>query len=127
MVDLTVVEIRHSLALDVKKNEVKSQIKKRINELGLDLAVYRNNNEFLLLILNLIEHLIVKRDNINKKELALEILHDLFAINAIERQTYDTNIEFLWSNKAIKKVSKWKLFKAGVCEWFFRKDSKKNV
>lgn len=122
MVDLTVVEIRNSLALDVKRSEVKSQIKKRVNELGLNLATYKNNNEFLLLILNLIEHLVVKRDHINKKELALEILHELFTITAVERQTYDSNIEFLWSNKSIKKVSKWKLFKAGVCEWFFKKN-----
>lgn len=122
MVDLTVVEIRNTLALDVKRAQVKTQIKQRVNELGLNLATYKNNNEFLLLILNLIEHLIVKRDNINKKELALEILHELFTINAVEKQTFDSNIEFLWSNKSIKKVSKWKLFKAGVCEWFFKKN-----
>ena len=121
MSGLSIVPIQNSLAQDVKKAEVKDKVVKRVNELGLVLASYRMNNEFLLLVLNLIEHLVVKKDNVNKKDLALDIINELFQMNAIERQNVSDNIEFLWSNKNIKKVSKWKLFKAGVCELFFKK------
>jgi hypothetical protein len=121
MSGLSIVPIQNSLAQDVKKAEVKDKVIKRVNELGLVLASYRMNNEFLLLVLNLIEHLVVKKDNVNKKDLALDIINDLFQMNAIERQNVSDNIEFLWSNKNIKRVSKWKLFKAGICELMFKK------
>jgi hypothetical protein len=118
---LTIVPIQNQLAQDVKRIEVKSKILKRVDELGLVVANYRNSNEFLLLVLNLIEHLIVKNDGISKKDLALEIVDDLFQLNAIEKQNVLSNIDFLHSNKNIKKVSKWKLFKCGVTEWLFKK------
>lgn len=121
MVDLSIVPIKNSLANDVKRIEVKTKIIERINQLNLNLASYRLNNEFLLLVLNLIEYLVVKKDNINKKELAIEIIDELFHFNNQERETISNNIEFLWVNKSIKKVSYWRLFKAGICEYFFKK------
>lgn len=121
MVDLSIIPIKNSLAIDVKRAEVKTKIIERINQLNLNLAIYRLNNEFLLLVLNLIEYLVVKKDKINKKELAIEILDELFHFNNQERETVSNNIEFLWNNKSIKKVSYWRLFKAGICEYFFKK------
>lgn len=121
MTDLTIVEVKNLLANDIKRIQIKSKIINRIKELGLNLVAYRMNNELLLLILNLIEHLVLKKDKINKKELAIEIVNELFQLTPPEKQTISDNIEFLWINKAIKKVSFWKLFKAGICEWFFKK------
>lgn len=121
MVDLSIIPIKNGLAIDVKRAEVKEKIIQRVNELKLNLATYRTNNELLLFILNLIEFLIVKKDNINKKELAIEIVNDLFQMNAQERESVANNIEFLWINKSIKKVTWWRLFKAGICEWFSSK------
>jgi hypothetical protein len=121
MTDLTIVEVKNLLANDIKRIQIKSKIINRIKELGLNLVAYRMNNELLLLILNLIEHLVLKKDKINKKELAIEIINELFQLTPPEKQTISDNIEFLWINKAIKKVSFWKLFKAGMCEWFFKK------
>jgi hypothetical protein len=121
MNNLDLVPIQNSLGVDVKKAEIKKSIMLRLGDLNLNLPNYRNSNEFLLLILNLIEHLIVKKDKISKKELALEIINDIFNLTEIERNNVDSNIEFLWSNKNIKKVSFWKLFKCGVKELFFAK------
>ena len=121
MDNLNLVPIQNSLAVDVKRIEIKNKIITRIGELGLVISNYRNSTEFLLLILNLIEHLVVKKDKINKKELAIEIVTEVFGFNELERNNIDSNIEFLHQNKNIKKVSMWKLFKCGVKELFFSK------
>jgi len=121
MNNLNLVSVNNQLAIDVKKSEVKTLIMARLNELNLNLPNYRGNSEFLLLILNLIEHLVVKKDKVSKKELAIEIINDIFNLSQDEKNTIQANIEFLWQNKNIKKVSYWKLFKAGFCEWFFKK------
>ena len=121
MDNLALVPIQNSLAVDVKRIEIKNKIITRIGELGLDIANYRNSTEFMLLILNLIEHLVVKKDKINKKELAIEILDTVFGLTDIDKTNVGSNIEFLHQNKNIKKVSMWKLFKCGVSEWFFKK------
>lgn len=121
MSNLTIVPIQNGLAQDVRRVDVRVKVIARINELGLNLTNYRMNNEFLLLVLNLIEHLVVKKDKLNKKEVAIEILDQLFTLTPSERVNVDSNIEFLWSNKNIKKVSYWKLFKCGVSELFLKR------
>lgn len=116
---LELVSINNDLALDVKRNEIKSKIITRINELGITIATYRLNNEFLLLVCNLVEHLVNKKKyKIDKKILVVEIFTQLFNLNAIEKTTVESNIEFLWNNKNIKKVSAFKLFCVGVKEYF---------
>ena len=121
MDNLSLVPIQNSLAVDVKRIEIKNKIITRIGELGLVISNYRNSTEFLLLILNLIEHLVVKKDKINKKELAIEVLNEVFGLNELERNNINSNIDFLHQNNNIKKVSMWKLFKCGVKELFFSK------
>jgi len=116
---LELVSINNDLALDVKRNEIKSKIIARINELGITITTYRLNNEFLLLICNLVEHLVNKKKyKIDKKILVVEILNQLFTLNAVEKANVESNIEFLWNNKNIKKVSAFKLFCVGVKECF---------
>jgi hypothetical protein len=121
MSNLSLVPIQNQLAVDVKKAEVKGLIMTRLGELNLNMPNYRGNSEFLLLILNLIEHLVVKKDKISKKELAIEIINDIFNLTEVERNNIESNIEFLHQNKNIKKVSMWKLFKCGISEYFFKK------
>lgn len=118
---LSLVPIQNQLSIDVKKNQVKNQIMVRINEIGLNNDKYKNSQELLLLICNLAEHLITKKDKISKKEMVLDILQILFQLNAQDKISYDSNIEFLHQSKMIKKVSFWKLFKAGLCEFLFKK------
>jgi hypothetical protein len=107
--------------VDVKKSQVKGLIMARLGELNLNMPNYRGNSEFLLLVLNLIEHLVVKKDKVSKKELAVEIMNDIFNLTEDEKNTIQSNIQFLWENKNIKKVSMWKLFKCGIKEIFFSK------
>lgn len=121
MSELAIVDITKELSKQIKYTKVKEQIVNRIKELNLHTQSYKNNQEILLLICNLIEYLIKKSDNIPKKDLAIDIITELYSLNAIERGIFESNIEFLCSSKMIKKVSKFKLFCAGVCEWLFSK------
>jgi hypothetical protein len=119
MSGLELVSVNNDLAFDVKRTEIKNKIIARVNELGITIATYRLNNEFLLLVCNLVEHLVNKKKyKIDKKVLVVEILNQLFTLNAVEKANVESNIEFLWNNKNIKSVSRWKLFCVGVKECF---------
>lgn len=115
-----IIQARNHLASDLKFNEVKEKILKRIDEFP-NIQKYRNDIEFLLLICNLIEHLIVKKDKIDKKELLLDIYKKVFNIDSGEITAIAKNIDFLLANGKIKKVSYYKLFKTGIKEILFKR------
>ena len=117
---LSLVPLKNNILVDFKKNDIKSSIINRLRELNLDPNKYKLDVEYLTLVCNLIEHLVHKKDKIDKKKLVIDIFTELFGesltqeeINAIEN-----NIEFIHQNKNIKKVSYYKLFKTGLSEWF---------
>lgn len=121
MVDLQIIPLRNNLLVDFKYNEVKSKIIARVNELNLNQVQYRLDNEFLTLLCNLIEHLVIKKDKLDKKALAISIMVDVFGLTEEEKTAVSNNIEFLCGNKMIKKVSFYKLFKTGMREYFRKK------
>jgi hypothetical protein len=118
--NLDLVSINNSLAVDVKKAEIKKQIVDRLSQLGINVATYKHSAEFTLLCCNLLEHLVDKKKfkSINKKELCIEILDSFFNFTPQEKLALESNIEFLHQNKNIKKVSAFKLFCVGVKEFF---------
>jgi hypothetical protein len=63
----------------------------------------------------------MKKDNISKKDLVISILLGIFELTEEEQATISNNINFLWSNSLIKKVSFYKLFKVSVREYFKKK------
>ena len=71
MADLQIIPLKNNLLVDWKKQDIKTKIISRVNELNISLAHYKNDNEFLVLVCNLVEYLIVKKDNINKKEMCV--------------------------------------------------------
>lgn len=121
MSELDVVNITKKLASEIKTNKVKEQITERLKELNLHNVEYKNKQEVLLLICNLIEYLIKKDDNISKRDLAIDVIHSIYSLNAQEKAIIQSNIDFLCSTKMVKKVSKWKLFCVGLAEWWIGK------
>lgn len=115
---LALVAVQPNLASDIKRQEIIKQIHDRITELNLRLPEYKNNTEFVLLVLNLIEHLVKKKHKIDKKKLAVHILSTMLNLGPQDVTALETNIEFLHSNKMIKKVSKFWAFCCGVSEYF---------
>jgi hypothetical protein len=119
--ELQLIPLRNNLLVDYKYTEAKNQIISRLGELHLCDGKYKNDNQLLNLICELVEHLIVKKDKIVKKDLVVDIYLALFGLTDDEKKTLENNINFLWSNAMIKKVSMYKLFKTGVKEWFRKK------
>lgn len=121
MSDLKIISLKNNLLIDVKKTEIINKVINRISELGLTDAKYKSDNEILVLICNIIEFLVTKKDKLNKKEICLEIFKRLFALGVTELESLSRNIDFIHANGNIKKVSYYKIFKCGVLEWVSRK------
>lgn len=121
MTDLSIIQIKNGLFTDFRQDQIKKTIFSRLQELNMINSKYKLDNEFLTLLTNMIEYLVTKKDKINKKELALMIMKEYFDASNEDLEIIDKNIEYLHNNKAIKKVSYWKLFKAGICELLFKK------
>ena len=70
----------------------------------------KNEVEILLHICNLIENLISKnKQKIDKKKLVLDIMAQVFCCNSdSEREVLEKQIQFLYDNKLITKVTKFK-------------------
>lgn len=123
MSSLGLVPVQPNLAVDIKRQEIFKTIVDRINALNLPLAQYKSNTEFVLLVLNLIEHLVPKQKDkgkrkIDKKQLAIDILSSVLNLNQSEQVALGVNIDFLHSNKMIKKVSRFWAFCVGASEYF---------
>lgn len=121
MSDLQIIPLRNNLLVDYTYIEVKNKIIARLTELHLCDSKYKNDNQLLNLICELIEHLVLKKDKINKRDLAIDIYLGIFGLTDDEKKTLENNINFLWSNSMIRKVSIYKLFKTGFKEWFRKK------
>jgi hypothetical protein len=121
---LDLIAVTPNLSLEIKANEIKAKIIKRLDELKLTDQKYKLSQDILLLVANLIEHL-VKDKKINKKQLLLDIFQQVYNIQANDRSQLEMQLEFLHSNKAIKKLSKFYLFACGAFEYLFKKKEKK--
>ena len=121
MSELQIIPLKNNLLLDFRQTEIRTKIITRLSELGLTNQQYKMDNELLTLVCNLVEHLVMKKDNISKKDLVISILVGIFELTEEEKATLSNNIEFLWSNSLIKKVSFYKLFKVSVREYFKKK------
>jgi hypothetical protein len=118
MSDLQIVSLKNNLLYDVTVSQIKNKIIARVNELQLSQPKYKTDNEFLVFVANLIEYLVKKKDKIVKKQLCIDIFTDLFDLNDDEKVTLRNNIDFVHANGTIKKVSKFRLFKCGIYEYF---------
>jgi len=121
---LDLIAITPNLSLEIKQNEIKAKIIKRLDELKLTDQKYKLSQDVLLLVANLIEHL-VKDKKIIKKQLLLDIFVAVYNIQANDRSQIEMQLEFLHSNKAIKKLSRFYLFCCSAYELFFKKKEKK--
>ena len=124
MSNLEIVGLKNNIKYDFTVNDIKNQIVNRINQLGLNNIKYKHDNEFLVLICNLIEFLVQKKDKITKSDLCYLIYSEIFDLdrsNEDEKIMLKHNIDFIHANGSIKKISKWKLFRCGLKEFFKKK------
>lgn len=117
------VTITPSLELEIRQNEIKTKIIDRLTELRLLDVKYRSNPDIILLVCNLIENL-VKNKKINKKQLLMDIFVQLYNVQPNDIVLIESQIEFLHSNNAIKKLSRFYLFCCSVREYLFKSKKK---
>lgn len=118
---LKVIPLKNNLYTDYREYDIKKQIFERIQQLGIVDNKYKLDNEFLTFLVNIIEYLVQKKDKIDKKKLALDIMREMFQASEEELILISKNIEYLFNHKSIKKVSFYKLFKVSFSEWFKKK------
>jgi len=93
----------------ILKNDIMDFILKDIQKIP-NYQSLKNEVEILLHICNLIENLISKnKQKIDKKKLVIDIMAQVFCCNSdSEREVLEKQIQFLYDNKLITKVTKFK-------------------
>lgn len=113
---------KNSLDKTVKRNEIITKIIKRVQDLP-DYRNFKDDLEVLLFVCMLVEHLVVNKKNkekIDKKEIVLDVYEKCFG-NSINKDTIGKNVQFLFDNKRIKKMSLIKIICGNISDWFERK------
>lgn len=98
--------------------EIKRKVIARIHELKVSDGRYKNDTEMLMLVCSIIERIVEKRDKLSKKDLALDVLDELFSLSDEDKANLSNNIDFLWKNRMfkIKKESIYKFVKSRLFE-----------
>ena len=73
VVDVDLVSLKNSLIKDQRIADINVVVKDKLQSLPNTVS-YKNNSEFILYVCKLIQNIIVKSDNINKKDLVLSVL-----------------------------------------------------
>jgi predicted ATP-dependent protease len=92
--------------LEMKKNRRYNKMSELVMKQAKKIKTkdeFKYDLSFILFVCNIVETRILKKDNINKKELVIDTLKNLFAYNEEEHKVLERNIEFLHSNNLIKK------------------------
>ena len=118
---MDLVPLKNNIFHDVRLNEIITKTVERLGELKLIDKKYLSDGEFILYLMNLVEHLVDKKDKIDKKKLLLDLFKNHYGATDADLQLIDRMIEFLHTNHKVKKVSYYKMFKAGLTEWFRKK------
>lgn len=64
----------------------------------------KNDLELVLLVCNVIENIITKKDDVNKKELCTDVMCAIFNLSQEEIDNIKNHVQFLFDNNRIKKI-----------------------
>lgn len=116
---------KHNTKLCKKEAKIKNLIMNDCKtDFGPDYKMLKNDEQFVIDACNLIEQCVGKT-KINKKQLCLNTLHDLFGLNDEELLRIGSLIDVLHSNGCIKKYKRsvyvYKMLKQFVVRFFLVK------
>ena len=124
---LCYVKLKHSL----KHLELERQLIDIIDERVKELPEYKKlrlSSELIKFVCNLVENTNFdydkkkkRRIKINKKELVIKTLNNIFDYAEAEKVLVDERIEFLWNNGDIKKIPLIKQIISVSWEWIKKK------
>ena len=116
------IQPKNSLNRSIQKAEIVDKIIKRVQSMP-DFKNYKDDLEVLLFVCMLVEHLVINKKNkekMDKKDIVVSAYTKLFGQN-VNIETISKNIDFLFENKRIKKVSFISIVCGTISEWFNRK------
>ena len=113
-IDVDLINPKNSLLKSQKFADVLALLKKNVAEYPPN-HILKQCTEFLLYVCKIVENLVVKSDNINKKEMVIDLFKALFGLNDAESKLVSNSIDFLHSNSLISKIKTtkrvWSCFK----------------
>ncbi len=122
MESLAYVDFKHNLKRLHCETQIKDIIVSKIREIP-NYPTLKFDVELTLFVCNLIENATQDRKitKFDKKNFVINVFCDLFTFNDQDKKIIGDQIEFLISNKKIKRVSSYKIFKTYVYDWCKRK------
>jgi hypothetical protein len=87
-----IIPLKNGLFSDFRVHKVKEEIISKLRELGMTNEKYKLDVEFLTYLVNVIEHLVLKKDKIDKKELCLNIMREIFGASEEDCLIISANI-----------------------------------
>ena len=116
-IDVDLINPKNNLLKVQKFADVLALLKQKVAEYPPS-HILKQCSEFLLYVCKIVENLVIKSDNINKKEFVIDLFKALFGLNDIESRALGSSIDFLWSNGMISKIKTtkkvWNCFKKSV-------------
>lgn len=104
---LDLVPLKNRLASDAKYQEIMECLMEKLKKFN-DVK-YKTNPELILHIITIIENTVVKKDRIDKLQLACDIYSQLFNItDKSEIDAFCGIVHFLLDNKQVKKITTMK-------------------
>jgi len=100
------IPLKNTLLQSNKFKTISDQILCYMTEIP-DLEEHSTSNELILLIMNLIEYLVKKKLNINKKDLLLQTMSRAIpTLSDADKIIISNAIEFIHANKLITKITR---------------------
>jgi hypothetical protein len=103
-VSLELIKPKNALKKSQLTNDLLVVLRQKITEYPTTYNL-KGCNEFLLYVCKIVEELVKKSDDINKKELVKDIFKTLFELQSNELALLDSSIDFLWNNELICKIA----------------------
>lgn len=122
---ISYIKTNNSLKRIEKQHEIKRAVVARIKD-NIDVDSLKNSGqiekELILFVCQVIEELVKKKYQMNKKEFCVEILMAIFGgLSAIDVESIKQEIEFAHQNGLIKKIPVEQKLRSFAWNWIKRK------
>ena len=111
---------KHTLKTSHLLGTVRTKLTQEIVEMG-DYQNLKKNQELTLHCCKFIEHLIEKKSKIDKKQLVIDTLHQVFNFDDVERQIISDQIDFFFDRKMVKSPKITRKIMLHTLNWITKK------
>ena len=119
---MNIVKFKNKLKKVAKIGDITNNIIQKIQTIP-NFMELKNDLELLLYVCTIIENELYQNrsKSIDKKEIVISILNDLFNFSDDEKEIISKNVEFLHSNNLIKKITDIEKFGYSCYDWLNKK------